>query len=221
MRRGEDGGRDLGPLPPGPESTTRPPLDLGRLSPREREILELALSGMRATAIARQLVVAPSTVRNHLSNVYRKLEVDGYDDLVTRLNPELPTTRASRLLSLQAQEAVWQDAWQLRMIAEAAAAFVGLTDPFGRPLWVSTAGRRLTGLSTVSPLPDHIAELHTPWAAEIVRDQGIPAASSDGVWHGSTALAGPNGGEIPVEETVVARWDATGRPAFLIVVCRT
>lgn len=45
------------------------------LTPRELEVLQLAAGGRSAPAIARQLVVSPTTVRSHLQNVYEKLGV--------------------------------------------------------------------------------------------------------------------------------------------------
>lgn len=46
-----------------------------QLSEREREIAELAASGMRSRQIAERLFLSPRTVDSHLSRVYRKLEV--------------------------------------------------------------------------------------------------------------------------------------------------
>lgn len=59
-----------------PASTDgRPPLDLSALTPTERHVAELALTGLSSHAIAAELVVAESTVHTHLTHVYRKLGV--------------------------------------------------------------------------------------------------------------------------------------------------
>ena len=47
----------------------------GTLTPREIEIVVLAGQGMTNTRIATFLSVSPSTIRNHLHNAYRKLDV--------------------------------------------------------------------------------------------------------------------------------------------------
>ena len=47
----------------------------GRLSAREVEILELVAEGLTNREIARQFWVTESTVRVHLSRVYRKIGV--------------------------------------------------------------------------------------------------------------------------------------------------
>lgn len=46
------------------------------LTPRESEILELIARGLSNEQIADTLVIAPKTVRNHVSRVYSKLDVD-------------------------------------------------------------------------------------------------------------------------------------------------
>ena len=45
------------------------------LTPREREILRLIAQGQTNAAIAEQLVVSPHTVRTHVQNLLRKLDV--------------------------------------------------------------------------------------------------------------------------------------------------
>ena len=48
---------------------------LPRLTPREREILDLVAEGRTNAEIAERLWVSPLTVRKHLENVYAKLGV--------------------------------------------------------------------------------------------------------------------------------------------------
>jgi DNA-binding NarL/FixJ family response regulator len=45
------------------------------LSDREREVLSLVADGMTNPEIARQLFLSPKTVRNHVSNIFTKLQV--------------------------------------------------------------------------------------------------------------------------------------------------
>ena len=45
------------------------------LTDREREILDLVARGVTNTEIASRLVLSPKTVRNHVSNVFTKLQV--------------------------------------------------------------------------------------------------------------------------------------------------
>ncbi|WP_416972722.1 LuxR C-terminal-related transcriptional regulator [Streptomyces sp. 4F14] len=48
---------------------------LAELTDREREVAELAASGLRTRDVAERLFLSPRTVETHLSNVYRKLDV--------------------------------------------------------------------------------------------------------------------------------------------------
>jgi DNA-binding NarL/FixJ family response regulator len=48
---------------------------LSRLSPREREVLELLTEGMRAAAIAEHFVVSMPTVRTQIRSIFAKLDV--------------------------------------------------------------------------------------------------------------------------------------------------
>lgn len=51
------------------------------LSVREREVMALRARGMRQAAIARRLSISVDTVKRHLSNIYKKLElVDERDE---------------------------------------------------------------------------------------------------------------------------------------------
>lgn len=70
----------------GPEIATRlmnyfatpkdtPPLAFPELTEREREILELIAQGKNNGEIANQLSISPKTVRNHVSNIFNKLQV--------------------------------------------------------------------------------------------------------------------------------------------------
>lgn len=45
------------------------------LTEREREVLDLIAQGYNNTEIAKHLVLSPKTVRNHVSNVFSKLQV--------------------------------------------------------------------------------------------------------------------------------------------------
>src|SRR5262245_35251892 len=52
-----------------------PPQTFPELSEREREILELVAQGASNVEIATRLVLSPKTVRNHVSNIFSKLQV--------------------------------------------------------------------------------------------------------------------------------------------------
>ena len=55
-----------------------------QLTQREFDILGLIAAGFDNSSIARQLVLSPKTVRNHVSNVFAKLHVAGRAEAVAR-----------------------------------------------------------------------------------------------------------------------------------------
>ncbi|QKJ19351.1 response regulator transcription factor [Microbacterium hominis] len=74
VRAAYDGGAPLDPRVAGallPDRTRR----VDRLSAREREVLLLAAEGMANKQIARRLGITERTVKAHLGNVYRQLDV--------------------------------------------------------------------------------------------------------------------------------------------------
>ncbi len=54
------------------------------LTDREREVLDLVARGLTNSAIATRLVVSEKTVRNHVSNVFAKLQVTRRSEAVAR-----------------------------------------------------------------------------------------------------------------------------------------
>lgn len=64
--------------------------DLDHLSPRQREIVGRLLRGERIPTIAEAMYLSPSTVRNHLSNVFRRLGVNSQAELLARLRSRAP-----------------------------------------------------------------------------------------------------------------------------------
>lgn len=58
--------------------------EIPRLTAREREVLSLLVKGASNSAIAHTLVVSPKTVRNHITNIFRKLGVVDREQAVAR-----------------------------------------------------------------------------------------------------------------------------------------
>ncbi len=53
-----------------------------RLTDREWEVLDILATGATTDEIAKSLVLSPETVRSHLKNLYRKLEVNSREEAV-------------------------------------------------------------------------------------------------------------------------------------------
>ncbi|MFF2045955.1 LuxR C-terminal-related transcriptional regulator [Kitasatospora sp. NPDC058170] len=67
------------------QSTARRPGPLQRLSPREREVLELMAEGCSNSAIAARLVVSDGAVAKHIANIFTKLELAPAEDANRRV----------------------------------------------------------------------------------------------------------------------------------------
>ena len=76
-------------------------LDLGYLTPRQRQVLALAALEYTTEDIARQINREPKTVESHLANIYQKFHVHGRVGAVLKAISvgELPSD-GDKLLSL-------------------------------------------------------------------------------------------------------------------------
>ncbi len=54
------------------------------LSEREQQVLEQLASGLSYTVIAKNLILSPSTVRKHIENIYKKLQVHSKLEAVSK-----------------------------------------------------------------------------------------------------------------------------------------
>jgi DNA-binding CsgD family transcriptional regulator len=85
------------------------------LSDREAQVVRLLLTGHRVAWIARRLFISQSTVRNHLSTVFRKLRVDSQQELTLlffalwRDGDTPPGVRQPRRLCLACRTPFWQE----------------------------------------------------------------------------------------------------------------
>jgi DNA-binding NarL/FixJ family response regulator len=55
-----------------------------QLSERERDVLDLIAQGLNNTDIAARLVLSQKTVRNHVSNIFAKLQVADRAEAIIR-----------------------------------------------------------------------------------------------------------------------------------------
>lgn len=75
-------GEEKGDLPPRPEARSEPVDDLVQLTPREREIAARLLEGKSNKVIAFELGLSENTVKMHLTNIMRKLNVNNRTQVV-------------------------------------------------------------------------------------------------------------------------------------------
>ncbi|MCG5531292.1 PAS domain S-box protein [Halorhodospira halochloris] len=111
---------------------------------------------------------------------------------------------------------------------------VALHDYEGKMIYVNTAGIELVGLGAGiyhnnadhnSPeLPesveDSILRFHPQWAADLILNEGVPTALSEGIWHGETALLNESGEEVPTSQVIIGHRDASGEVVQFSTVLR-
>lgn len=59
--------------------------NLEKLSPREREILELLSGGYRYKEIGDRIYISDATVRTHVRNIYKKLQVGSRTEALNKI----------------------------------------------------------------------------------------------------------------------------------------
>lgn len=64
----------------------RPPYGADRLAPRQREVARLIASGLNYKQAAQHLQLSPATVRNHTTEIYRRLGVHNAPELARALD---------------------------------------------------------------------------------------------------------------------------------------
>ncbi len=69
----------------GARPTQRPRVGVRALTPSERNVAELAASGLTTREIAHELYVTPKTVEGHLTRIFRKLNIDSRSELEGKL----------------------------------------------------------------------------------------------------------------------------------------
>ena len=69
-------------LSPGQRGEVADHLDDRRVTPRERDVLRLMAEGLSNQQIADRLHIAKNTVRSHISNLYKKLEVSSQREAI-------------------------------------------------------------------------------------------------------------------------------------------
>ena len=106
-------------------------------------------------------------------------------------------------------------------IFEATTDVVAMTDRGGRLLYLNAAGRRLLELSEDATIAEHtLRDLHPEWAYEILVQEGLTSAQSDGSWSGETALLSAAGREYPVMQVVLSHVGGDGVVEFISTICR-
>jgi DNA-binding CsgD family transcriptional regulator len=119
------------------------------LSAREREVLEFALAGLSARAIAERLTLTEATIRSHLARIYAKLGVGGRIELLTRFRTQPPDEgRSVPALSIETASPPRRRVWPVVALA----ALLVMVSAGALFLWLRPDLPPTTNLVTVSQL---------------------------------------------------------------------
>ncbi len=110
---------------------------------------------------------------------------------------------------------------RLNAILEATPDFVGTADLQGNVLYFNKAARQMLEIGADEDITKtRIPDWHPAWAAKVVFEEGLTAASKSGHWSGETALLSRTGREIPVWQVVIAHKDANANLLYYSTVMR-
>jgi rsbT co-antagonist protein RsbR len=99
---------------------------------------------------------------------------------------------------------------------------VSMSDAQANVQMVNLAFRRMVGMSPDEDVTAYrIADFHPDWALQYVQNEGIPAAISEGVWLGESALLNhATGQETPISQVIIAHKTADGDLDFFSTIVR-
>ncbi|OLP18873.1 hypothetical protein BST81_08120 [Leptolyngbya sp. 'hensonii'] len=114
-----------------------------------------------------------------------------------------------------------QEQNRLLAILEASTDYISIADLTGQIIWNNTALKQICGLESDAAVRQrHIQDYHPTWAIELILQQGLPLALSNGSWIGETALLDAAGQEIPLSQLILAHKSPQGEVEFLSTIAR-
>lgn len=129
--------------------------------------------------------------------------------------------RISSLVDISGRKQAEEERIRLTAIIESTNDLVATARLDYSLMYMNRAGRRMLGWDEYGVLTGKsIADVHPPWAQEIILKQAVPAALNEGLWSGETAVIGPDGKEIPVSHLIMAHASGDEEARFFSSVIR-
>lgn len=114
-----------------------------------------------------------------------------------------------------------EDREKLINMLDAASDVVLTANPDRSLRFVNKAGQIMLGWHENAGLQGRtMDEVHPHWAIELLEKVALPAARSDGIWRGTTAILAGNSKEIPVSQVIVAHKTKSGTLDFFSIIMR-
>ena len=162
----------------------------------------------------------------HQCSDYRSWEIDEVE-LLNKLAVQLAIAiqQAELVSSLQRElntrKRLEKELAQRVQVLEASKDYIVLTDTKGQVIWQNPQMKEIVSLVEPEDLTQlSIAQYHPPWALNIIHEQGIPTAISQGTWLGETALLNYDAQEIPVSQLIIAHKSPNSKVEFISTVMR-
>lgn len=112
-----------------------------------------------------------------------------------------------------------QERLRLSRILEGTPDLVSMAWPDGRIMYVNAAARHGLGWDGEEAWQAHVVDdIHPPWACELIRHTGIPAAEAHGTWQGESAFIDRDGIEVPVSQLIMAHRLPSGKVEYLSTI---
>ncbi|MBD2198225.1 MULTISPECIES: PAS domain-containing protein [Calothrix] len=114
------------------------------------------------------------------------------------------------------------EASQNRLIAllEASTDYILIADVAGNAIWNNSALKRLRGLDDGEITQYKPSDYHPQQGVELLKQQAIPAAITNGSWLGENILLDAQGQEIPVSQLIIAHKCPQGEVEFFSTIMR-
>ncbi len=118
------------------------------------------------------------------------------------------------------RKAAEQERDRMVSVVEASPDSIGIADPEGNIIYINRGSRVMLGLDESAPDGLRVADMHPPWALEIIQNQGIPTALREGSWLGESTVRTQDGREIPVSQVIMAHRNDHGELLYFSTVKR-
>ncbi|HET8656812.1 MAG TPA: PAS domain S-box protein [Longimicrobiaceae bacterium] len=109
---------------------------------------------------------------------------------------------------------------RMTAILTASPDIVATLDPNGRALFLNPAGQALFGVPPEAVASVNVPDFYTHAESTRLLREILPTAMREGLWSGPSALLAADGGEVPVDQVVLAHRSAAGETEFFTIIAK-
>jgi PAS domain S-box-containing protein len=144
------------------------------------------------------------------------------EDLVAERTAKLLQANAVLRQEITERQRIEEERARLIKILEETSDLVSWSTTGGEIQYMNQAGRRILGWGDDEPMAGRrlIADAHPDWAAQLIVNEGLPAAIEHGIWRGETALLASSGKELPTSQVIMSHRSSDGEVAYLSTIAR-